>query len=198
MDDESGVKTGERPAARPRRATWTASGVDGRIVLSAGLIGASLAFVQLAGGRGFVAGDATASSAFVRGGLTMTSSRSGAVLSAGRMVVGQRVLGSVTITNTGSLPGTYVLSSRTTGSRILAESLRLAVDQDVDGGRSARLYDGPLVRLGSLNLGRFAARGGSRTFHFRLTLPSRGSGARDNALQGLRASVNFTWRGVAA
>jgi hypothetical protein len=54
--------------------------------------------------------------------------------------------------------------------------------------------------LGSLSaaLGTFAANGDAHTFYFHVSLPSTGSNAGDNALQGLSASEDFTWSAVQA
>ena len=57
----------------------------------------------------------------------------------------------------------------------------------------AKVYDGGLDELGSVDLGAFAADGGAHTFYFHVSLPSTGSDAGDNLLQGKSASASFTW-----
>ena len=45
----------------------------------------------------------------------------------------------------------------------------------------------------SVSLGTFAASGGSHVFYFHVTLPTTGTDAGDNLLQGLSSSTTFTW-----
>ena len=136
------------------------------------------------------------SNAFAAGTLEMTRSGSGAVLSAANMVVDQEVTGSVTITNSGSLAGDYVLDGSASGD--LAPSLELVVYKDSDGAAGAKIYEGSLADLDSVALGTFAADGGAHTFYFHVTLPSTGSDAGDNTLQGKSASASFTWSATQA
>ena len=51
----------------------------------------------------------------------------------------------------------------------------------------------PFGGVSSAALGTFAANGDSHTFYFHVSLPSTGSDAGDNLLQGLAASESFTW-----
>ena len=50
----------------------------------------------------------------------------------------------------------------------------------------------------SASLGTFAPTNGAHTFYFHVSLPSTGSDAGDNALQGLSADESFTWSAVQA
>ena len=136
-----------------------------------------------------------ASNAFASGTLTMTRSGSGAIFSSQAMKIGDEATGSVTITNTGTLAGAYTLSGTSSGSAPLAAQLHLKLYKDADGGSA--IYDGPLGTF-STSLGTFAADGGSHTFYFHVTLPSTGSDAGDNALQGLSADETFTWSATQA
>jgi spore coat-associated protein N len=136
-----------------------------------------------------------ASNAFASGTLTMTRSGSGAIFSSAAMKIGDTATGSVTITNTGTLAGAYTLSGSSSGSAALASQLHLTLYKDVDGGTP--IYDGSLGTF-SASLGTFAADGGSHTFYFHVSLPSTGSDAGDNALQGLSADETFTWSATQA
>jgi len=49
-----------------------------------------------------------------------------------------------------------------------------------------------------VSLGTFAASGGAHTFYFHVSLPTTGSDAGDNALQGLSADEDFTWSATQA
>ena len=138
---------------------------------------------------------AIASNAFASGTLSMTRSGSGAIFNASAMKIGDSATGTVTITNTGTLAGVYSLSGSTTGSAPLASQLNLKIYKDVDGGTA--IYDGSLGTF-SASLGTFAASGGAHTFFFHVSLPSTGSDAGDNALQGLSADESFTWSAVQA
>jgi hypothetical protein len=134
--------------------------------------------------------------AFAAGTLEMDRSGSGAVFSAANMAVGGEASSSVTISNTGFLAGDYVLTGSASGE--LAPSLDLVIYKDDDGGAGSKIYDGALDDLESVDLGSFAADGGAHTFYFHVSLPTTGSDAGDNALQGKSASASFTWSATQA
>jgi spore coat-associated protein N len=136
------------------------------------------------------------SNAFASGSLTMSRSGSGAIFSSAAMKIGDTANGSVTITNTGTLSGAYTLTGASSGSSVLANQLHLTLYKDVDGGTA--LYDGSLGGFSSVALGTFAGSNDSHTFFFHVSLPSTGSNAGDNALQGLSADESFTWSAVQA
>jgi spore coat-associated protein N len=131
------------------------------------------------------------SNAFASGSLTMTRSGSGAIFSANAMKIGDTATGSVTITNTGNLAGVYTLDGSSSGSAALASQLHLTVYKDTDGSGTP-VYDGSMGTFTG-SLGTFAASGDAHTFYFHVSLPSTGSNAGDNLLQGLSASETFTW-----
>jgi spore coat-associated protein N len=136
------------------------------------------------------------SNAFASGSLTMSRSGSGAIFSSVAMKIGDTATGSVTITNTGTLAGAYTLSGTSSGNASLASQLHLTLYKDVDGGTA--IYDGSLGGFSSVALGTFAASNDAHTFYFHVSLPSTGSNAGDNALQGLSADESFTWSAVQA
>src|SRR5947208_7285098 len=136
-----------------------------------------------------------ASNAFASGSLTMSRSGSGAIFSSAAMKIGDTATGSVTITNTGTLAGSYTLAGSSSGSAVLAAQLHLTLYKDVDGGTA--IYDGALGTF-SASLGTFAANGGAHTFFFHVSLPTTGSDAGDNVLQGLSAREDFTWSATQA
>jgi hypothetical protein len=135
------------------------------------------------------------SNAFAAGELTMTRSGTGAVLSADTMKIGDTASGSITITNTGNLAGAYTLAGSSSGSAALAAQLHLTVYKDTDGGTA--IYDGALGSF-SASMGTFAADGDAHTFYMHVSLPTTGSDAGDNLLQGLSASETFTWSATQA
>jgi hypothetical protein len=135
------------------------------------------------------------SNAFSAGELEMTRSGSGAIFSADKMKIGDTASGSVTITNTGNLAGAYTLQGSSSGSAALAAQLHLTLYKDTDGGTA--VYDGALGSF-SASLGTFAADGDAHTFYFHVSLPTTGSDAGDNLLQGLSATESFTWSATQA
>jgi spore coat-associated protein N len=167
-----------------------------KILLSLAAI--SVVAVATVGGTfaNFTATPTTISSnAFASGSLTMSRSGSGAIFSSAAMKIGDTATGSVTITNTGTLAGAYTLTGSSSGSAALASQLHLTLYKDVDSGTA--IYDGSLGSF-SASLGTFAANGGAHTFYFHVSLPTTGSDAGDNALQGLSADEDFTWSAAQA
>ena len=138
-----------------------------------------------------------ASNAFAAGSLSMTRSGSGAIFSASAMKIGDSATGSVTISNTGSLAGTYTLAGSSSGSAALANQLTLKIYADVDNSGTP-VYDGSLGGFSSSSLGTFAASTGSHTYYFHVSLPTTGTDAANNAFQGLSATETFTWSAVQA
>jgi spore coat-associated protein N len=136
--------------------------------------------------------------AFTTGSLTMSRSGSGAVFSLSPAKIGDAATGSVTITNTGNLAGVYSLSGSTTGSSALGSQLNLTIYKDNDGVAGSKIYDGSLSAFSSASLGTFAANGDAHTYYFHASLPTTGTDAGDNALQGLSASASFTWSATQA
>ena len=131
----------------------------------------------------------------------------GSVVAAGPPAVGlgtsasYAVLAGDTIANTGSLAAVYSLSGSTSGSAALGSALKLVIYKDNDGVAADKLYDGPLSALTSTALGTFAASGSAgdaHTYYFHVSLPSTGTDAGDNALQGATATSSFTWSAVQA
>src|SRR5881397_4176282 len=72
------------------------------------------------------------SNAFASGSLTMSRSGSGAIFSSAAMKIGDTATGSITITNTGSLAGSYTLAGSSTGTAALANQLTLKIYADAD------------------------------------------------------------------
>ncbi|MGH3044045.1 MAG: hypothetical protein ACRDM2_04900, partial [Gaiellaceae bacterium] len=70
--------------------------------------------------------------------------------------------------------------------------------KDNDGQAGSKIYDGALDDVDSVALGTFASDGGSHTFYFHVSLPTTGSDAGDNALQGKSAGASFTWSATQA
>jgi hypothetical protein len=132
------------------------------------------------------------SNGFATGTLTMNRAGSGVIFNASAMKIGAEATGSVTIQNTGTLAGAYTLDGAASGDAGLISKLHLTIYADTDGSGTP-VYNGGFGGLSSVALGTFAASGGQHTFYFHVSLPSTGSDASDNLLQGLAASESFTW-----
>jgi spore coat-associated protein N len=136
--------------------------------------------------------------AFTSGSLTMSRSGSGAVFSASPAKIGDEATGSVTITNTGNLAGVYTLSGSMSGSSALGDQLNMKIYNDNDGQAGSKIYDGALSAFSTAGLGTFTASGGAHTYYFHVSLPTTGTDAGDNALQGLSSSETLTWSATQA
>jgi hypothetical protein len=108
-------------------------------------------------------------------------SASGSLLDVSAFAPGRAVAGSVAVANVGTAPGTFVLQATGSGSRPLAEALRLEV---TSGGRV--LYEGTLAGFERVPLGVLAP-GEEQSVETRVALsPTAGNG-----LQGLSAGVDL-------
>ncbi|CAN5136773.1 hypothetical protein BH18ACT14_BH18ACT14_03620 [soil metagenome] len=114
---------------------------------------------------------------------------SGPAFDLGNLAPGQNASESVRIANTGSAPGTFVLSAAVRGDAKLASSLVLTVADD--SGRIA--YRGPLGGLAGETLGTFAP-AEAHTYRLSVALPSTAG----NELQGRSAGASFSWSAVSA
>ena len=133
--------------------------------------------------------------AFASGSLTMSASSDAAIYAVSAMRIGDATDGS--ITNSGSLAGVYTLAGSVSGSAPLANQLQLKIYKDTDNSGTP-VYSGALSAFSSAALGTFAANGDAHSFFFHLSLPTTGTSAGDNVLQGLSASAAFTWSATQA
>ena len=135
------------------------------------------------------------------GTLSLANSRDGAaIFEASNMRPGQQASGSVTVSNTGTLPAVLTLapgarSAAGAADRLLEGRLRLVVFDVTDINRPVTLYAGPLAAMTATALGALAA-GSSRDFLFVASLASEGAVA-DNQVQGATLAAGFTWTAVA-
>ncbi len=125
------------------------------------------------------------------GAVSLSNSREGAaILSGSGLRPGAQTSGSVTIGNPGASETRLALDVTSEGETAGAggariwDTLRISIS---DGSRV--VYEGRVADLGRLTLGALAV-GGQRTYAVTATLPS---GPNDNALQGARLSLRFTW-----
>ncbi len=140
---------------------------------------------------------------FSAGILHVTSSASGAILSADNLVPGESTSGTTTITNTGNVTGSaWTLTQAVTGetpgsdpegqqpSATLSSRLQLTVD-DLTAGTN--VYTGALTGLSTASLAAIAP-GAPHTFKFTVTLPPVGGApGSDNGVEGASLTTSYTW-----
>jgi hypothetical protein len=95
---------------------------------------------------------------------------------------------SLTIANTGTLSADYRLDVVARGDRLFLDDLVLIAHRRSDG---SMIFFGPIARLQTLPLGRFAS-GAFERRDMQITLAPTGSQLRDDRLQGRSASVAFS------
>jgi len=126
------------------------------------------------------------------GTLLHTNSKNGAeIFNLGNVKPGDTVNGSVTITNTGSLPATFSLTETSSTNGFSGEYLKLSIKNTTTG---VTVYDGTfggLVDGSKTSLGDVAA-GAANAYTFTVTL------AQDapNSEQGKSASAAYQWSSV--
>ena len=156
-------------------------------------------------GASFTSKSANPSNTFSAGNLAQSNSKEGAaVLTATKMVPGATPTnGTVVITNSGDVAGTFSLSTTsvtdTPGANggQLSKVLELKVKDVTNGSSPVTVYSGKVgAMVGAQSLGKFAA-GEARTYEFTITFPDGGVPASattgDNAYKGSSMSVGYQW-----
>jgi len=133
--------------------------------------------------------------------LTLSNDKEGAaILSLGGMRPGDSVTDTVTLGNTGTVPGDLSLSTSDlldtpgAGGGALSGELDLVIRDVTNVGSPVTVYNGKIAALTPVTLGTLAA-GASRVYEFRVSFPDAGAGA-ENAYQGSAVSVQFDWTAV--
>jgi spore coat-associated protein N len=157
--------------------------------------------ITVGSGANFTAHAANPSNTFTAGTLTIGSSASSALFNAPNMKPGENVNGMVDIANSGSVSGTFTLS---TSNKVDTDGLLGQLDLKVEdcglfSGASAPtcsgsniVYTGKASGLTSVSLGSFPSSAKHR-YKFDVTLPA----ATTNAFQGKTGSVQFDWDAAA-
>jgi spore coat-associated protein N len=157
--------------------------------------------ITVGSGANFTASAANPTNTFTAGTLSIGSSSSSALFNATNLKPGDDVPGTVDIQNTGSLPGTFTLStSRVTDASSLLGQLDLKIeDCGLWSGATPPtcsgtnlLYNAKASAVGTVNLSSFAASAKHR-YKFDVTLPS----SIANSFQGTTATVQFDWNAAA-
>jgi len=148
--------------------------------------------VAVGSGATYTAQTENTISAVTSGTFDHTNSKDGqAIFNLQNMKPGDTVIGAITLTNTGSLPGNFSLTESASSNAFSSNLLSLAIEDTTTG---ASVFNGTFGGLadGSANaLGEFAA-GESRTYRFTVQL----SQAATVAEQGKTASAAYTWDSV--
>ena len=147
--------------------------------------------IAVGSGATFTSTSSNTVSAVTSGTLTQNNSKANAaIFNVANIKPGDTVIGSVTITNTGSLPGTFTLK-KVDSTNTFSNSLNLNITNQASG---AVVYNGPFGGLAdgtAKELGIYAS-GASNTYVFTVTLAL----SAPDADQGKTASAGFTWDSV--
>src|SRR6266540_4668007 len=133
--------------------------------------------------------------------LTLSNDKEGAaILSLDEMRPGDSVTDTVTLGNTGTVPGDLSLSTSNlldtpgAGGGALSGNLDLVLRDITNTGSPLMVFSGKIGALTPFGLGTLAA-GASRVYEFRVSFPDAGAGA-ENAFQGSAVSIQFDWTAV--
>jgi spore coat-associated protein N len=152
--------------------------------------------VVIGSGANFTATSANAGNAFAAGTLTMSNDKApGAILTATLMRPGTVVSGTVTISNTGDVPGQF---SFTKTAVVDAGGLGAKLDLVITEG-AAPIYSGKLdSAMGTISLGIWQP-ATPHTYTFTVTWPNNAptSDVSDTALMGKTCTYRFDWSAIA-
>lgn len=151
------------------------------------------ATAAIGSGADFSSHSANPSNTFSSGTLLQSNSKSGvAVVTGTNLKPGDVRGGEVTITNTGSLAGSFRLTEANASNGFGAGDMTLKVD-DVTGSKVVSVYSGDIGKVPAegIGLGSYAA-GEARTYRFTATFAS----ASPNSDQGKSAKADYEWDAV--
>ena len=157
--------------------------------------------ITVGSGANFTAHAANPSNTFTSGTLSIGSSASSALFNAPNMKPGDTVNGTVDIANSGSVPGTFTLSTSSpvdTGALLGQLDLKVEDCGLFSGSTPPNcagtnfVYNGKANAVGTPALGTYAANAKHR-YQFSVTMPS----AIANTFQGKTAAVEFDWDAAA-
>lgn len=160
----------------------------------AGLATALVALgLAVGSGATFSSQTANPSNTFTSGSFTHTNSKNGvAIVTGSNMKPGDVKTGEVTITNTGTLAGTFKVVESGVSNSFSAGNLKLKIE-DVTTATPTQLYSGDLggVATAGIALGSYAV-GEAHTYRFTVTFDQNAG----NTDQGKSASADYTWTAV--
>lgn len=181
-------------------ALWKASPRRALAALAALTVASAVA---VGSGANFTSHSANPSNTLTAGNLAQVNSRDGsAILSVSAMKPGDTSNGTVTITNSGDVPGAFSLSKASLGDTpganggVLSGKLHVLVEDVTDPASPAPVYSGKVDAMGTQGLGTLAA-GAARTYRFTVSFPDGGIPATDttgdNAFKGSSMTVRYDW-----
>lgn len=144
-------------------------------------------------GADFSSHSANPANTFASGSLLQSNSKSGvAIVTGSNLKPGDVRSGEVTITNTGSLAGTFKLSESNASNGFGAGNMSLKID-DVTGSKVVNVYGGDIGKVPGegIVLGSYAA-GEARTYRFTATFNKEAP----NSDQGKVAKADYEWDAV--
>jgi spore coat-associated protein N len=167
-------------------APATATSASRRILIALATMLAAIG-IAAASGATFNASSANADNVHATGTLTTLNSNDGAIFNATNLKPGDTVIGTVTISNTGTLDAGYTLVEQA-DNPFTGDLLTLVITDTATG---ATIYDGTLGKAGSIDLGTWEA-DTARTYRFTTTLDIDAT----NAEQGKTATATYTWNAL--
>jgi hypothetical protein len=144
-------------------------------------------------GADFSSHSANPANTFSSGTLVQSNSKSGvAIVTGSNLKPGDTRSGEVTITNTGSLAGTFKLAESNASNAFGAGDMTLKID-DVSGKTPVSVYSGDIGKMPAegIGLGSYAA-GEARTYRFTATFAQNAP----NSDQGKAAKADYEWDAV--
>jgi spore coat-associated protein N len=150
--------------------------------------------IAIGSGATFTATTQNPGNAFTTGTLQMTNSNDkAAIFSATNLKPGDTVNGTVTITNSGSLPAKYTLTEKNLTNTFAQPDLLDITITDITNSSAptAVKTKADFGTVGTIALGEFKA-GEARTYQFSVTLDI----SADNDNQGKSAGAAYTWDAI--
>jgi len=144
-------------------------------------------------GADFSSHSANPANTFSSGTLVQSNSKNGvAIVTGANLKPGDTRSGEVTITNTGSLAGTFKLAESNATNAFGAGDMTLKID-DVSGKTPVSVYSGDIGKVPAegIGLGSYAA-GEARTYRFTATFAQ----TSPNSDQGKAAKADYEWDAV--
>lgn len=167
--------TAAKSASRSRRLLLPIAGLFAAAALTVG------------SGASFVSTSVNEANAYTTGTLTQTNSKANAaIFNLSNLKPGDTLNGTVTITNSGSLPSIFTLKETATNGFTTPANLKLTITEG-----TTTVWSGTFATLGTADLGTFAA-GQAKTFTFSTTLAQ----SAGNDEQGKTATATYTWDAV--
>ncbi|TQO20611.1 camelysin-like metallo-endopeptidase [Rhodoglobus vestalii] len=164
-----------------------------RIILPLAALLAAAA-VAVGSGASFVSSSVNTASSYTTGTLTQSNSKANtAIFTLGNLKPGDSLSGTVTITNSGSLPASFRLTETGTNGFVNPDNLTLKIAPST--APTTPIWSGTfgaLTAAGPLALAGDWAAGEARTYVFTATLAQ----SANNTEQGKNASASYQWDAI--